>query len=105
MVFSLIRQNYKYVNSSGVVQEDATIPTYVEWMDMFATNTALKMIILDLKIVDISLTDYLVKHVMDKAVALNAMEKIQFVSSDYSMAAALQTSLSRAGYMINKVTP
>jgi len=100
MVFSLIRQNYFYVNASGVDQ-GATIPTLWEWMDAFAANTELQLIILDLKIVDIGLTDYLVNHIMTKAVALGATSKIRIVSSDYSMAAALQTSLSRAGYDIN----
>ena len=100
MVFSLIKQNYFYVNASGVDQ-GATIPTLWEWMDAFAANTELKLIILDLKIVDIDLADYLVSHIMTKAVALSAQSKIRIVSSDYSMAAALQTSLSRAGYDIN----
>ena len=103
MVFSLIRQNYKYVDSTGEAVADATIPTLYEWMDMFAANTALKLIILDLKIVDIDLADYLVGHIMTKAVSLGVDSKVQLVSSDYSMAAALQTSLSRAGYPINRV--
>merc|ERR1712170_141512 len=99
MVFSLIKQNYFYVNASGVDQ-GATIPTLYEWMDMFAANTNLKLIILALKLVDIDLADYLVSHIMTKAVALSAQDKIRIVSSDYSMAAALQTSLARAGYDI-----
>merc|ERR1711976_274887 len=99
MVFSLVRQGYQYVNSSGAVME-ATIPTLYEWMDMFAANTNLKLIILDLKLVDIDLADYLVSHIMTKAVALSAQDKIRIVSSDYSMAAALQTSLARAEYDI-----
>merc|ERR1711976_390907 len=77
MVFSLIKQNYFYVNASGVDQ-GATIPTLWEWMDAFAANTELKLIILDLKIVDIDLADYLVSHIMTKAVALSA----QTVSSN-----------------------
>ena len=103
MVFSLIRNNFKYVNETGADQE-AVIPTLHEWMDAFANNTALNLIILDMKIVDIDLADYLVGHIMTKAVALGAQNKIRIVSSDYSMAAAFQTSLARAGYSINIVS-
>jgi len=94
MVFSLIRNNFKYVDETGMVQE-AVIPTLHEWMDAFAANTALKLIILDMKIVDIDLADYLVSHIMLKASTLGVVDKIRIVSSDYSMAAAFQTSLAR----------
>ena len=100
MVFSLIRQNFMYVNETGA-RQDATIPTLWEWMDAFAANTALQMIVLDLKIVDIDLSDFLVGHIMTKAVTLSVQNKIRIVSSDFNMAAAVQTSLSRAGYSIN----
>ena len=100
MVFSLIRQNFMYVNETGT-RQDATIPTLWEWMDAFAANTALQMIVLDLKIVDIDLSDFLVGHIMTKAVTLSVQNKIRIVSSDFNMAAAVQTSLSRAGYSIN----
>jgi len=102
LVRSLIRQNFIYVNESGVDQA-ATIPTLHEWMDLFAANTALQMIVLDMKIVDIDLADFLVGHIMTKAVALSVQTKIRIVSSDFAMAAALQTSLARAGYSINIV--
>ena len=78
------------------------------------------MIVLDMKIVDIDLADFLVGHIMTKvscdwlpaavpacdwlqAVALSVQTKIRIVSSDFAMAAALQTSLARAGYSINIV--
>ena len=38
-----------------------------------------------------------------QAVALSVQTKIRIVSSDFAMAAALQTSLARAGYSINIV--
>ena len=40
MVYSLIKKNYIYVNSSGIDQ-GAVIPTLAEWMDQFATNSQL----------------------------------------------------------------
>ena len=38
-----------------------------------------------------------------QAAALSVQTKIRIVSSDFAMAAALQTSLARAGYSINIV--
>ena len=102
-MFSLIRQTFIYVDKTGA-RQTATIPTLWEWMDAFAANTALQMIVLDLKIVDIDLTDFLVGHIMTKAVSLSVQDKIRIVSFDFNMAAALQTSLSRAGYSINIVS-
>jgi len=103
MVFSLIRQTYKYANESGTDQE-AVIPTLHEWMDSFAAKTALELIVLDLKIAEIKLADFLVTHIMDKAITLGVTDKIRLVSSDYSMAAALQTALARASLDINIVS-
>lgn len=94
MVFSLIRQTYKYANESGADQE-AVIPTLHEWMDSFAENEALELIILDLKIAEIELADFIVQHIMDKARDLRVARKMRLVSSDYSMAGALQSALSR----------
>ena len=70
-------------------------------MDTFAANTALQMIILDLKIGEIDLADYLVDHIMTKATALGAASKMRLISGDFAMTAALQSSLARAGYNIN----
>jgi len=103
MVFSLIRQTYKYVNESGIDQ-NAVIPTLHEWMDSFAAKTELELIILDLKIAEIDLADFLVKHIMDKANNLGVGNKIRLVSSDYSMAGALQSALSRNSEQINIVS-
>lgn len=100
IVFSQIRKDYIYLNSSGTNQE-ATIPTLYEWMDAFAANTALQLIILDLKIAEISLADYLVTHIMTKATALGVASKMRLVSGDFAMTGALQSALSRAGYSIN----
>jgi len=94
MVFSLIRQTYKYANETGTDQE-ATIPTLHEWMDSFAANSALQLVILDLKVAEISLADFLIEHIMVKAQALGVQSKIRLVSSDYSMAGALQSALAR----------
>jgi len=103
MVFSLIRQTYKYANESGADQE-AVIPTLHEWMDTFAANTALELIILDLKIAEIDQADFLVRHIMDKASALGVEDKMRLVSSDYSMAGALQSALAREIWPINQVS-
>ena len=109
IVFSQIRKDYIYLNSSKTNQE-AMIPTLHEWMDQFAANTQLQMIILDLKIGEIDLADYLVDHIMTKADALSVRDKIRLVSGDFAMAAALQSSLARAtptvqpGYNINIVS-
>ena len=104
MVFSLIRNNFKYVDETGADQA-AVIPTLHEWMDAFAANTALKLIILDMKIVNIDLADYLVEHIMIKATTLGVQDKIRIVSSDYSMAAAFQTSLARLTNPASTATP
>jgi len=103
MVFSLIRQTYKYANESGADQE-AVIPTLHEWMDTFAANAALELIILDLKIAEIDQADFLVRHIMDKASALGVEDKMRLVSSDYSMAGALQSALAREIWPINQVS-
>ena len=79
IVFSQIRKDYIYLNSSKTNQE-AMIPTLHEWMDQFAANTQLQMIILDLKIGEIDLADYLVDHIMTKADALSVRDKIRLVS-------------------------
>ena len=100
LVFSQIRKDYIYLNSSKTNQE-ATIPTLHEWMDAFAANTALQMIILDLKIGEIDLADYLVDHIMTKATTLGVASKMRLVSGGFAMTGALQSSLSRAGYSIN----
>jgi len=103
MVFSLIRQTYKYANESGTDQE-AVIPTLHEWMESFANNDALELIILDLKIAEIDLADFLVQHIMDKAIDLGVARKMRLVSSDYSMAGALQSALSRINEDIGLVS-
>jgi len=103
MVFSLIRQTYKYANESGTDQ-GATIPTLHEWMDSFAANSALQLVILDLKIAEIGLADFLIEHIMTKALTLGVQSKIRLVSSDYSMAAALQSALARLSMDINIVS-
>ena len=94
MVFSLIRQTYRYANESGADQE-AVIPTLHEWMDDFADNPDLEMIILDLKIAQVDLADFLVDHIFNKAYQLGVAGKLRLVSSDYSMAGALQSALAR----------
>jgi len=94
MVFSLIRQTYRYANESGADQE-AVIPTLHEWMDDFADNIDLEMIILDLKIAQVDLADFLVDHIFNKAYQLGVAGKLRLVSSDYSMAGALQSALAR----------
>merc|ERR1712128_420116 len=95
MVFSLIRQTYKYANESGADQE-AVIPTLHEWMDTFAANAALELIILDLKIAEIDQADFLVRHIMNKASDLGVEDKMRLVSSDYSMAGALHVGYGTA---------
>jgi len=102
MVFSLIRQTYKYTNESGTDQE-AIIPTLHEWMDDFAANTDLELIILDMKIAEVDLADFLAGHIMTKANDLGVANKIRIVSSDYSMAGALQSALARISENINIV--
>ncbi|XP_023337943.1 uncharacterized protein LOC111708715 [Eurytemora carolleeae] len=100
MVYSLIKKNYIYVNSSGIEQA-TVIPTLAEWMDQFAANSQLERIYIDVKLVDISLADFLVNHIFDKSSALGVSSKIRLFSSDYSMTAALQTALGRKGLSIS----
>ena len=77
-------------------RQSVDIPTLHEWMDMFAANANLQLIILDLKIVEIDLADYLVDHIMTKANTLGVASKIRLISGDFAMTAALQSSLARA---------
>lgn len=102
LVFSQIKKDYIYVDSMGARQM-VDIPTLHEWMDMFATNAALQLIILDIKVAEVDLADYLVAHIMDKATALGATVagKMRLVSGDFAMAAALQSSLARANLNMN----
>jgi len=103
MVFSLIRQTYFYANESGTDQE-AVIPTLHEWMDSFAANPALELIILDLKIAQVDLADFLIDHILQKSIQLGVTGRLRIVSSDYSMAGALQSALARVGEDIGLVS-
>jgi len=96
-VFEKIRENFKYANSSGVDQQ-VKIPTLHEWMNEFAMDERIKMIVLDLKISEVEQADFLVSHVMDKATSLGVATKMRLLSPSYDMTAALQTSLARANY-------
>lgn len=94
-VFSHILENFGYINETGVDQQ-AVIPTLHEWMNEFAENEDIKLIILDIKVEEIDQADYLVEHIMEKANSLGVGSKIRMLSSSYSMTAALQSSLARA---------
>jgi len=96
-VFEKIRENFKYANSSGVDQQ-VVIPTLHEWMNQFAQDDRIKLIVLDLKVSEVEQADFLVTHIMDKATSLGVKNKMRLLSPSYDMAAALQTSLARANY-------
>lgn len=103
LTFNIIRENYKYVNSSGNKQ-DVTIPTLTEWMTAFAANTALKTILIDLKITEVSMADFLVLHIMSQATVLGAASKMRILSSSREMVGALQSAMARAGYNLYQVS-
>jgi hypothetical protein len=96
------------VDSSGVDQY-ATIPTLHEWMNEFAADPRLQLIVLDLKLVEVEQADYLVEHIMSRwrrpvhhclprAEVLSAASKIRLLSPSYEMVAGLQSALARAGW-------
>jgi len=95
-VFTNVLENFGYVNSIGEDQE-VVIPTLQEWMNQFANNDALKIIILDIKVEEVEQADYIVEHIMNTATP-PLVSKLRLLSSSPDMAAALQTSLARAGW-------
>lgn len=103
LTFNIIRENYKYVDSSGS-QQDVALSTLTEWMTAFAANTALKTIIIDLKIAEVGMADFLVLHIMSAATILAAASKIRIMSSSKEMVGALQSAMARNGYNLYQVS-
>ena len=94
-MFEHIRENFRYSNSSDVDQ-GVTIPTLHEWMNQFATDSRLQLIMLDLKVGEVEQADYLVEHIFTRAILLGVAGKLRLLSPSYDMTAALQSSLARA---------
>ena len=67
---------------------------------MVSINLSSERIYIDIKDVDISLADFLVNHIFDKASALGVSSKIRLLSADYSMTGALQSGLGKKGLSV-----
>ena len=63
-------------------------------MDSFGTNSALGLIILDLKVFEVDLVDFLVTHIITKTNTLGVTSKLKIVSSDYRLKAFVHLFIS-----------